>query len=231
MQRNVQPFPVSVLDQADNPRRLVPHNDGSAVRSCTYPYATVLDGIPWWVQGYRLSGPPHRFDGQSLRWGLCITPASRGEESHLYLPQVIKIYGLDLSSPADRLFRENGSQLCPVVCSPYRPGGASLPRLLPPLCHDLPGSRPKPVAPPKWGQAGRFPGSYKDTLTSEGGLPSAFPPLRAVKTEAARCMGLSARPSTSGLRHGRISRPCSPSSTPLIRRSRCVAIITSRLRH
>jgi hypothetical protein len=88
--RNVQPFPMPVLDQADNPRRLVAHYDGSEVRLCSYPYATVLDGIPWWVQSYRLSGPPHRFDGQSPRWGLCITPASRGEESHLYLPQVIK---------------------------------------------------------------------------------------------------------------------------------------------
>jgi len=35
-------------------------------------------------------------------------------------------------------------------------------------------------------------------------------------------MGLSARPSTSGLTHGSISRPRSPSSTPCIRRSRCV---------
>src|ERR671924_332834 len=118
MRRNVQPFPMPVLDQADNPRRLAVHDDGSEVRLCTYPYATVLDGIPWWVQSYRLSGPPHHFDGQSPRWGLCITPASGGEESHLYLPQVIKIYGLDLSSPAIRPFRENGSQLPHVRGSP-----------------------------------------------------------------------------------------------------------------
>ena len=115
MRRNVQPFPLSVLDQANNPRRLVVHDDGSEVHSCTYPYATVLGGIPWWVQSYSLSGPPHRFDGQSPRWGLCITPASGGEESHLYLPQVIKIYGLDLSSPATRPFRGNGSQLRPCT--------------------------------------------------------------------------------------------------------------------
>jgi len=118
MRRNVQPFPVSVLDQADNPRRLVLRNDGSEVRLCSYPYATALDGIPWWVQSYRLSGPPHRFESQSLQWGLCITPASGGEESHLYLPQVIKIYNLDLSSPANRPFRENGSQLRPVPSFP-----------------------------------------------------------------------------------------------------------------
>jgi hypothetical protein len=110
---------MPVLGQADNPRRLVPHHDGSEVRLCTYPYATVLDGIPWWVQSYRLSGPLHRFDGQSPRWGLCITPASRGEESHLYLPQVIKIYGLDLSSPANRPFRENGSQRHPILYASF----------------------------------------------------------------------------------------------------------------
>ena len=70
MQRIVQPFPMPVLGQADHPRRLVPHHDGSDVSLCTYPYATVLDGIPWWVQSYRLSGPLHRFDGQSPR-GAC----------------------------------------------------------------------------------------------------------------------------------------------------------------
>jgi hypothetical protein len=74
----------------------------------------MLDGIPWWIQRYRLSGPLHSFDSQSLLWGLCITPASGGEELHLYHPQVIKTCGLNLSSLADRPFRENGSQLPPV---------------------------------------------------------------------------------------------------------------------
>lgn len=60
------------------------------MRSCTYPYATVLDGIPRWVQSYRLSHPLHNFDGQSPPWGMCITPASGGEELHLYQFQVIK---------------------------------------------------------------------------------------------------------------------------------------------
>src|SRR6516164_8836447 len=45
--RSVQPFSMSVLDQADNPRRLVAHNDDSGVSSCAYPYATVLGGMPW----------------------------------------------------------------------------------------------------------------------------------------------------------------------------------------
>jgi hypothetical protein len=105
---------MPVLGQADNPRRLVAHDDGSVGRSYTYPYVTVLDGIPWWIQSYRLSGPLHGVESQSLPWGLCITPASGGEELHLYHPQVIKTCGLNLSSLADRPFRENGSQLPPV---------------------------------------------------------------------------------------------------------------------
>ena len=43
--RSVQPFPMSLLDQANNPRRPVAHDDDSVVRSCTYPCATLLDGI------------------------------------------------------------------------------------------------------------------------------------------------------------------------------------------
>ena len=38
-------FSMSVLDQADNRRRLVAHNDDSDVSSYPYPYATLLDGI------------------------------------------------------------------------------------------------------------------------------------------------------------------------------------------
>lgn len=109
---------MPVLGQADNPRRLVTHDDGSVGRSSTYPYATVLAGILWGMQRYRLSGPLHGVDGQSLSWGRCITPASGGEEWHLSHPQVIKTCGLNLSSLADRPFRENGSQLRPVDGSP-----------------------------------------------------------------------------------------------------------------
>jgi hypothetical protein len=72
----------------------------------------------------------------------------------------------------------------PVVLRPvpdflWLPGGARRPRLLRPLCPDWPRSRPKPVALLRQGEARQFPGNYKGTLTSEGGLPSAFPPLWA----------------------------------------------------
>jgi hypothetical protein len=90
---------MSLLDQANNPRRLVAHDDASVVHSCTYPCATLLGGIPWWIQRDRLSHPLHSLEGQSRPWGVCITPASGGEELHLYSSQVIKdLHGLDPSS-------------------------------------------------------------------------------------------------------------------------------------
>ena len=103
---------MSVLDHADNPRRLVTHDDDSVVSSCAYPYATVLGGMPWRVQGDRLLRPLHKIDSQSRSWGVCITPASGGEELHLYSTQVIKdLSSLDPSSLASLPFRGNGSQL------------------------------------------------------------------------------------------------------------------------
>jgi len=45
---------MSVVDQADNPRRLVTHDDDAVVSSSAYPSATVLGGMPWGVQGDRL---------------------------------------------------------------------------------------------------------------------------------------------------------------------------------
>jgi len=116
---------VSILDQADNPRRLVAHDDDSDVSSCAYPYATVLDGIRWWVQRDRLSFPLHGVEDQSRPWGPCITPASGGEELHLYGTQVIKdLIGPCPSSLAHAPFRGNGSQLPPVPGFPRLPGGA-----------------------------------------------------------------------------------------------------------
>jgi len=129
--RSVQPFSMSVLDQADNPRRLVAHDDDSVVRSCAYPYATVLSGMPWRVQGNRLLRPLHKMESQSRSWGVCITSASGGEELHLYSTQVIKdLSSLAPSSLASLPFRGNGSQLPPVSGSPGLPGWASLHRLL-----------------------------------------------------------------------------------------------------
>ena len=58
--------------------------------SCAYPYATVLGGMPWRVQGDRLVRPLRKIDSQSRSWGVGITPASGGEALHLYSTQVIK---------------------------------------------------------------------------------------------------------------------------------------------
>src|SRR5215468_12496439 len=119
---------MSLLDQANNPRRLVAHDDASVVHSCTYPCATLLGGIRWWIQRDRLSHPLHSLEGQSRPWGVCITPASGGEELHLYSSQVIKdLHGLDPSSlTGASSFRGDGSP---------RPGVLSFPglRLLCPI--------------------------------------------------------------------------------------------------
>jgi hypothetical protein len=96
---------VSVLDQANNLRRLVLSNDDSGVSSCAYPYATLLGGIRREILRDRLSLPLHQLESQSPRWGGCVTRASRGEELHLYTVQVVKdLSGLSPSSLACRHF-------------------------------------------------------------------------------------------------------------------------------
>ena len=76
-------FSMSVLDQANNPCRLVLHNDALDVSSCAYPYSTVLDGIFCWVQSYRLSFPLHglmvsRYRGESA------SPLHQGDRNCTY---------------------------------------------------------------------------------------------------------------------------------------------------
>jgi len=76
-----------------------------------------------------------------------------------------------------------------VTCGPspcsrcYRLlGGASLPRLLWPLCADRSRASSKLiilVSCMDQEESGQVPGSCKGTLTSEGRLPSAFPRMRA----------------------------------------------------
>ena len=114
---------MSVLDQADNLRRLVLPDDDSAVSSFAYPCSTLLDGIRCWVHRDRRSLPLHSFESQSPPWGACFTRASRGEELHLYDAQVIKdLFDLSPSSlthdvisreriaasPCDRRYRLRG---------------------------------------------------------------------------------------------------------------------------
>jgi hypothetical protein len=80
---------MSLLDQADNLRRLVVPNDDSGVSSSAYPDSTLLGGIRREILRDRLSLPLHQFESQSPQWGGCLTRASRGEELHLYHIQVI----------------------------------------------------------------------------------------------------------------------------------------------
>ena len=92
---------VSLLDPADNLRRLVVANDDSGVSSSAYPYATLLGGMRKEILRDRLSLSLHQVESQSPRWRACITRASRGEELHLYTVQVIKdLFSLSPSSLA-----------------------------------------------------------------------------------------------------------------------------------
>src|SRR5262249_3322282 len=95
-------FPLAFWGQADNPRRLVVHHDDSVVRSCAYPYTTLLGGMRWWIPRDRLSRPLHNVDGQSQSWGVCIILASRREELHLYSLQGIKDRAVSTHHPSFR---------------------------------------------------------------------------------------------------------------------------------
>ncbi len=104
-ERELSLVSMSLLDQANNLRRLVVPNDDSSVSSSAYPYATLLGGIRKEILRDRLSLPLHQVESQSPQWEGCFTRASRGEEFHLYTVQVIKdLLGLSPSSLALRHF-------------------------------------------------------------------------------------------------------------------------------
>jgi len=71
-------FSLPILGQANNPSRLVAHDDDSDTSSFAYPSSTLLGGIHCWVQRDRLSLPLHSLEDQSQPWGTCFTLASRG---------------------------------------------------------------------------------------------------------------------------------------------------------
>ena len=88
-----------------NLRWLVVPNDDSRVSSSACPYATLLGGIRREVLRDRRSLPLHQVENQSPQWGVCLTPASRGEELPLYTIQVITdLISLSPSSLALRHF-------------------------------------------------------------------------------------------------------------------------------
>jgi hypothetical protein len=147
-------FPMSILDQAHNPRRLVVHHDASSVSSSAYPCSTLLGGIRCWVQRDRPSLPLHRLENQSPRWGACLTRASRGEELHLYDTQVIK-----------DLFDLRPSSLTPSVISRERIAAS--------LCTRL-SRAPTTMAPPT---LACFPGG----LLASASKPPTFTKMNSVR--------------------------------------------------
>lgn len=72
---------VSVLDQADNLRRLVLPNDDSSVSSFAYPFSTLLGGIRREILRDRLSFPLHGLRISRYR-GECASPVHQGERNY-----------------------------------------------------------------------------------------------------------------------------------------------------
>ena len=110
-------FPVSVLDRADNPRRLV-YDVTTAPTWIRLPIhaPSRSTACPTEDSGsVRLSFPLHPLESQSPRWGTCFALAPRGQELHLFEDQVIKDASFFLlsrprsRSPAPSLFTGNGS--------------------------------------------------------------------------------------------------------------------------
>jgi hypothetical protein len=72
---------MSLLDQADNLRRLVVPNDDSAVSSSAYPFSTLLGGMRRKVLRDRLSLPLHGLRVSRYR-GEGASPLHRGERNY-----------------------------------------------------------------------------------------------------------------------------------------------------
>jgi hypothetical protein len=82
--------PCRFLDQANNPRWLVIHDDDSNVSLIAYPYPAVLDGVPGRVPSYRLSFPLHGLTVGLYRGESASPQHQRGRELHSYRIKVIK---------------------------------------------------------------------------------------------------------------------------------------------
>jgi hypothetical protein len=80
----------AILAQANTPRRPGSPYDDSDVSSSAYPCPTVLGGIRRWSRRDRLSFPLHGLMVSRYRGEGAFTSASEGQESHLYIKQVIK---------------------------------------------------------------------------------------------------------------------------------------------
>ena len=79
-ERELSHVSVSILDQADNLRRLVVPNDDSRVSSFAYPYSTLLGGIRREILRDRLSFPLHGLRVSRYR-GERASPLHRGERN------------------------------------------------------------------------------------------------------------------------------------------------------
>jgi hypothetical protein len=101
---------LAILAVADNPRRLLPHNDDSTMGSCACPCTALLDGIRSRILRDRLLSPLCGLRISRYRRGYALTSTPEGQELHLHGGEVIKdrmiLTLYPLSSCGEGSFRE-----------------------------------------------------------------------------------------------------------------------------
>jgi hypothetical protein len=94
---------LTVLVQADNPRRPVMIYDGSDAGSCAWPSPTLLGGVPGRIPSDRLSTPLHGLIVSRYRGGCAFIPALGRQELHLHESEVIKESWPFVANPRSRM--------------------------------------------------------------------------------------------------------------------------------
>ena len=98
---------MTILVQADNPRRPVNIYDGSNTGSCAWPSSTMLGGIPGRIPSDRLSAPLHGLMVSRYRGGCAVIPAPGRQEFHLHESEVIKEPWPFVAYPCSRIWFVN----------------------------------------------------------------------------------------------------------------------------
>jgi hypothetical protein len=81
---------LAILAVADNPRRLLPHNDDSTMGSCACPCTALLDGIRSRILRDRLLSPLCGLRISRYRRGYALTSTPERQELHLHGEEVVK---------------------------------------------------------------------------------------------------------------------------------------------
>ncbi len=111
--REIPGWLLVLLDQANNPRRLVTPDD-DCMSSSTYPYTTLLDGIRGWIPRDRLSFPLHGLMVSRYRGEGASPLPQRGGNFTRTVSQLSRMLSSSSPLPDIMSFLGNGSHL-PLV--------------------------------------------------------------------------------------------------------------------